>query len=89
MHVEQHEIRVLDELLHSSAESGTGCTVDNSVIGRYAEVDGVHCLKAVTILASVIVDKLCNAVSLADCNNGGLWAQNSWDKVSASNVAYT
>ena len=88
MHVEEHEVGVFNKLFHSGSETSNGCAVQDTVIGRDAEVDGVDWLKLVSFGFAAVFDVFGNFVSLADCDDSGLGSQDCWHEVSATKVPH-
>ena len=87
VHSHQHKVGVLDQLLHAGSEPGTSGTINHSVICADAKVDLIRFLNAEAILFGVIIDQFGDAVSLANCNDRGLWAEDSRDEVLATDVS--
>ena len=86
MHVEEHEVRVLNQLLHPLGKPRTGRSIDHSVIRTDAEADSVSFLDSNAIRVCIVVDKLGDPVGLSDRDNGSLRAQNRWNKVPSTDI---
>ena len=89
VHIQEHQVRVLNELLHAGSESGARRPINHSVVCTDAEVNLIGFLNTETIRFGIVVYKLCYTVGLADGDNCGLRAQDSWHEVASANIAHT
>lgn len=89
MHAQEHQVGVLNKLLHTRAKLGTGSTINHSMICTDAEVNRVCFLNSHTVWVLVIINQLSNPVGLANRNNSTLGSQNGWYEVSPSDVTNT
>ena len=87
MHVEEHEVRVLNQLLHPLGKPRAGRPIDHPVIRTDAEADSVSLLDSDAIRVRIVVDKLGDPMRLSDRDNGSLRAQNRWNKVPSTDIA--
>ena len=88
MHTQEHQVRILDQLFHTSAEPGACCSINHPVVGTDAEVNLIGFLNTEAIRLWVIVYQLCYTIGLADGNNSSLRAQDSRYKVATADIAY-
>mmetsp|Transcript_11920 Transcript_11920/g.15208 ORF Transcript_11920/g.15208 Transcript_11920/m.15208 type:complete len:218 (-) Transcript_11920:862-1515(-) len=88
LHIQHHEVGVLDELFEARAEPGAGGTIDDSVVGTDAEVDHVCLLQAVPVLSCLVVYQLSHSMGLADSDDSSLGSQDGRDEVAAADVAH-
>jgi hypothetical protein len=88
VHVQHHQVGVLDQLLHSGAEPGAGCTIDHSMIRAYAVVDGFSLLDSVAFRLRLVVDELSERVRLAYRDDSSLGPQDCRHEVATADVAH-
>ena len=88
MHVEKHQVRVFDQLLHAGGEARARCPVNHPVVRADAEADIVGLLDAEAVLVRRIVDELGDAVCLPDRDYRCLRPQNGRHEVAATDVAH-
>lgn len=86
MHVEKHQVRLLDELLHAGAESRHGGSIKYSVVGGDTEVDGLCGLPSVSFRGTQVLDPFGVLVCLSNSDDGGLGAQDGRHEVSSAQV---
>jgi len=86
MHVEEHEVRVFDQLLHLDWETGNSGTIKHTMVSWNTKVNTVLRLPSVSVRVSQIVYVLGLSVSLTNSNDSSLRSKNSWDEVATTKV---
>ena len=81
MHREQHQVRVLDQLLHSLRELSDCSAVQDSMVRRDREIDGLSRHELILVLVP-----WCICVRFANSDDSNLRSQNSRHKVSTTDV---
>ena len=72
MHVQEHQVGILNKLLHARAKSGTRRPIDHSMVGTDAETNDVGLPDSETVRMAVIVEQLSDPLGPANSNNCGL-----------------
>ena len=89
VHVQEHEVRVFDQLLHARSKPCTCCAIDNSMVRADAKADLFRFFNSHAVWMSVVVDQLSDSMGLTNCNNGGLGSQDGRYEVSTTDIADT
>ena len=87
VHVEEHEVWMLNQELHLCCESSACSSVNDAMVGRYAEGDGIGWIPSVSSFLAWIFNILRILACLTNRDDCSLGSQHYWRGIRSTDVA--